>query len=220
MTVSRHISSHRLSLNFLLAVDQELLDSERPPVPDVCDHADCGDLCWKNYPTSRFPNWIDPQVLKCGIKSAVDKIDPCQLYYVDVDNKGEFTTPQEELVEVNEYNIEQSWKAIVANKVCPVLMSLLQLSLIVVNFAAPAQPQSKSRVHRQIVRSCATNARSKVGSSLAAPCYSTIITVQPCSPPSLVADIDSKVQYRTLFLVILPKLDSRTLPRRPPPWQG
>jgi hypothetical protein len=157
-------SSCRLSFNFIPDVDQGLLDSERPPVPDDCDHADCSDRCWKNYPKSRFPNWTDPQVRKCGIRRAVDKSDPCRLYYVDVDNEGKFTVPQEDLAEVTVNNIEQSWKAVVANKVRPVPMELLQLSLMMLNLAAPAQPQSKSCVHRRFVWPRAANARSKVSS--------------------------------------------------------
>ncbi|EKM78431.1 hypothetical protein AGABI1DRAFT_129541 [Agaricus bisporus var. burnettii JB137-S8] len=97
--------------------DRGLLDSELPPVPPLCDHTLCGGSCWKNYPESRFPNWTEHQVEKCDIQRIIKKRDPCRLHVVDVDKEGIFTIPLENgVMEVTQKNIEQSWKAFVANE--------------------------------------------------------------------------------------------------------
>lgn len=92
-------------------VDQEQLKSELPPVPAICDHTNCGDACWKNYPQSRFPNWTRRQVKKSKILKAVEEYDrdrPCRLFYVDVDDQGKFSNADETVV--TEKNVIHRWQ--------------------------------------------------------------------------------------------------------------
>ncbi|PPQ92528.1 LOW QUALITY PROTEIN: hypothetical protein CVT25_010361 [Psilocybe cyanescens] len=76
-------------------VDPEQLECPLPPIPELCNHINCGG-CWRGYPQSRFPNWTARQVIKSKIMGAIkdySKDSPCVCHQVDVDADGFFTNP-------------------------------------------------------------------------------------------------------------------------------
>lgn len=78
------------------AVDADQLDTKEKPIPDKCEHEGSNCSCWRNYPSSRFPNWTPEQVRKAGITAAIDGDDHtgiCTIYRCDVDTDGLFKDP-------------------------------------------------------------------------------------------------------------------------------
>ncbi|KAF9444896.1 hypothetical protein P691DRAFT_806548 [Macrolepiota fuliginosa MF-IS2] len=116
-------------------VDPGQLTSELPPVPELCDHEKCGDTCWRNYPISRFPNWTRSQVNKSKILKVVEEYNrdkECKLYYVDVDDRGRFTSAEETVITENE--IQWGWQFFVENKRRP---NLRVRALFIENLSGP-----------------------------------------------------------------------------------
>ncbi|KAG5644686.1 hypothetical protein DXG03_007986 [Asterophora parasitica] len=97
-------------------LDAEQLHSEKPPVPELCDHTTC-EGCWKGYPQSRFPNWTKEQVERSKIADAVadyDKDRPCIIHHVDVNTSGFFTNASH--VTANDADVEDTWNIIISEK--------------------------------------------------------------------------------------------------------
>jgi hypothetical protein len=94
---------------FIPKVDAVQLACTHPPIPDFCDHKECGG-CWIGYPQSRFPNWTPDQVERSGINKAITKYNksvPCVIYHVDVDTGGFFTDAGARPVDEN--NKDKLW---------------------------------------------------------------------------------------------------------------
>lgn len=105
-----------------LDIDPEQLESEKPPVPDECDHTTCNQRggCWREYPQSLYPNWTTTQVEKSKISDAIvnyNRAAPCRVYHVDVNNEGLFTSPG--VAEMEEGKESVSWNRISQAEVCP-----------------------------------------------------------------------------------------------------
>ena len=110
-------SSEACRINQLLSlgVDQVQLNTEAPPVPEDCDHADCDGECWKGYPQSRFPNWTPSQVERCKIRDAITKYDrtkQCVIYKLDVDKHGIFhhSGTMEMLDSADDAALDKEWE--------------------------------------------------------------------------------------------------------------
>lgn len=105
-------------------VDPMQLKSELPLVPPLCDHVNCGKMCWRNYPQSRFPSWTRSQMKKSKILQEIEDYNrdqACKLLFVDL---GRFTIPEE--MEVSEQNLVESWSSLndVACRLSPSILNL------------------------------------------------------------------------------------------------
>ncbi|KAH9474783.1 hypothetical protein JR316_0013248 [Psilocybe cubensis] len=97
-------------------VDREQLECPLPPIPELCNHVDCGG-CWRGYPQSRFPNWTERQVIKSKIMGAIrefSKEKPCICYQVDVDENGFFTNPGP--IVANHGEEDATWNHLITEK--------------------------------------------------------------------------------------------------------
>ncbi|KAG6889950.1 hypothetical protein C0995_013477 [Termitomyces sp. Mi166 len=131
------VSIHTLVINRSVLccseIDPEQLESEEPPVPDLCDHTTCSQRggCWREYPQSRFPNWTATQVEKSKISDAIanyNKDVSCKIYHVDVNNRGLFTSPG--IAVMGEGKENESWNYINHTDVCPIYSSWLLSALL------------------------------------------------------------------------------------------
>ncbi|KAG6829590.1 hypothetical protein H0H87_010739 [Tephrocybe sp. NHM501043] len=100
-------------------IDAQQLESELPPVPELCDHSTCGLTggCWTGYPQSRFPNWTPSQIERSKIADAIsnyNKLAPCKVYHVDVNDSGFFTSAGVAISRENEES--ETWEAMVHTK--------------------------------------------------------------------------------------------------------
>ncbi|KAF5343049.1 hypothetical protein D9758_011150 [Tetrapyrgos nigripes] len=98
--------------HFKAEIDPTILSSGAPPIPDLCNHENCGG-CWRGYPQSRFPNWTDSQVRRSGIYKAIHnyrKELTCTILLVDVDNKGLFRDSGEIGVTDEQKDIDDFWE--------------------------------------------------------------------------------------------------------------
>ncbi|KAG6840305.1 hypothetical protein C0991_007630 [Blastosporella zonata] len=97
-------------------IDAEQLESEKPPVPELCDHSNCGDIggCWRGYPQSRFPNWTPSQIERSKISDAISNYNKqalCKIYHVDVNDHGFFTSAG--LVEAEDNRESDTWNIMI-----------------------------------------------------------------------------------------------------------
>ncbi|KAG6907533.1 hypothetical protein DXG01_008569 [Tephrocybe rancida] len=102
-----------------MTIDAEQLESELPPVPELCDHSTCGAVggCWRGYPQSRFPNWTPSQIERSKIADAIsnyNKQAKCRIYHVDVNDGGLFTSAG--MVEAEEDREDVTWDAMIHNQ--------------------------------------------------------------------------------------------------------
>ncbi|KAL0573487.1 hypothetical protein V5O48_008464 [Marasmius crinis-equi] len=94
------------------------------PFPELCDHssASCkSSPCWKQYPSSRFPNWTPSQALRDRIHKAIkDPISnerPCMIYAADVDDNGYISNAGERTVSADPEDADKFWGEVISEKV-------------------------------------------------------------------------------------------------------
>ena len=178
-------------------IDVALLGSTLPPIPDRCQHADCEGTCWKNYPSSRFPNWTSSQVKRSQIQKVIG--DPsrfdnvCKIYAADVDTKGYFSNVGDLTVKTEE-DANEFWQKVVHEKVFI--------------FSSPRAYSCGAHCHLLA-------AGQPAGTSAVCGKYDGPSSADlgcPVSDPTLISTVadtlDSKIQYRALLLFVFPLLDT------------
>jgi hypothetical protein len=90
------------------------LESEEtnlPPQILPCVHENCA-ICprWLGYPQSHFPNWTPDQVTRCKIAATItDRRHDCNVYHVDVGDRGIFAPCDERGLCVTKDNERDFW---------------------------------------------------------------------------------------------------------------
>ncbi|KAF9474032.1 hypothetical protein BDN70DRAFT_885294 [Pholiota conissans] len=93
-------------------VDPVQLSSPLPPVPEPCNHKDCGG-CWRGYPQSLYPNWTPRQVQKSKISDAITSYDhstSCVIHQVDVTEEGLFHVPNPGHITSSDNIVDETWE--------------------------------------------------------------------------------------------------------------
>ncbi|KIY69198.1 hypothetical protein CYLTODRAFT_420913 [Cylindrobasidium torrendii FP15055 ss-10] len=101
-----------------LADDVETDNSKSPqPIPDKCDHQSCNGACWKEYPRSRFPNWLPAQVKRSRIQDAIENYDVKErstMNVLDISDRGIFKAGDKIIVPEEEK--DKFWNTLIDTK--------------------------------------------------------------------------------------------------------